>query len=103
MMLYAERLRGFVAQQDNGFIERTQDQVRPAVVIEIADSQPTTEMDLLKIRASCGRPIHKPALALIAEQHRLLSPRGQGRATDHMAVADHQVLPAVIIHVEKAG
>src|SRR5262249_4231876 len=96
---------GFVAEQRDGFVEVADDQIGPAVVVQVANSQTAANVRCLKIWSALR--VHADEsigfLPLIPQEHGQLPDADAHRVAGHMAVEDDYVQPAVVVHVEKSG
>src|SRR5438132_11231556 len=77
-------------------------QVRAAVVVQVADGDAAAEVFGLEIRTAVRRDVDEAA-GLVAQQDGPLPPAGLLRIAEYVAVGDEKVGPAVVVHVEEAG
>src|ERR1043166_9574684 len=82
------------------------DQVGPAVVVEVAHRQPAADRRPLEERSAAAAhiPEHPSAsLRLVVQQQRALLERAPtDRVVDDMAVDDREVFPAVVVDIDEA-
>jgi len=98
--------RRLVAQQRHRTIGMTDDDVGPAVVIEIPDGDASAN----RWRAEEGTALRAnvaeeatPVMRDVVQQHGTLRKARPHRLTQHVTVDDHQIQPAVIVDVQKIG
>jgi len=100
-------LPGFVAEQRDRFVKMANDQVGPAIVIQVADGDAAALVLGLEIWPTLAGDVRKRAYALwplsslIAKQHRPLLGSASARMADDVSVADGDIFPAVVIQIEE--
>src|SRR5262245_3928649 len=92
------RIGADIAQQHHGRIDVADHEIGPAVVVEVADRQPTAAMVAVEILAAVlSAHVRERAVSLIAEQQRSLPESNTARKTTDMAVYGYKVFPSVEI------
>src|SRR5205823_5245422 len=103
----ARRFGRFIAKQRDRGVGVADDEVGPAVVVEIADGHAATARGGVEERAGVRADIPESALALlidVVQQDRPLKERAAAaRVQIDMTVGDDEVFPAVAVDVEEGG
>ena len=82
------------------------DEVRAAVVVQVADRQPARDGGRVEVRAAAGAHVleYPPPLVVgVVEQHRQLLQRAPVGVTEDVPVDHHEVFPPVAVGVHERG
>src|SRR5438128_1839247 len=79
------------------------DEIRPASVVQIRQREAAADVLAAEVGTALQSNVAKLAVALVAQQNGALAQAGFGGKPNDVAVADHQILPTVVVQVEKAG
>src|SRR5205823_50876 len=93
---------GDIAQDRHRLVDAADDDVEPAVVIEVADGEAATDVRLLEEIAAAPAGVLETASADVAQQdRRLLQGGAAGRVANDVAVGDDDVLQTMMVEVDK--
>src|SRR5262245_58630784 len=79
-----------IAEENCRLVHMAEDQIGIAVIIDVADRQPTAEMVFPEIRPSVRSSVEKCPISPVSQQHRLLAAGRSHRVSHNMSIADHQ-------------
>src|ERR1043166_6070769 len=92
---------GDVAQDRDGIVHVADDEIEPAIIVEVAERHAAAEMLVVKVRPGALARVSKPPLDITQYDGRLLHAHALTRVTDDVAIGDDDVEPAMVIEVHE--
>src|SRR5260221_3689700 len=90
-----------IAEKGRRLIQVGYYQVGPAVVVDVADGETATAMRDLEVKPALDGAVHEATIAAVHEQRRLLAKRSARRVAANVPVADDDVFPPIVVHVDE--